>query len=50
MERNWEKEKENSINPTQVLEGRKKEILTQNTIKDMEAVFKGTLQSSRLLQ
>lgn len=50
MERNWEKGKENSINPTQILEGRQREILILNTIKDMEDIFKDTPKSSRLLQ
>lgn len=50
MERNWEKGKENSINPTQKLKVRQREILTLNTIKDIKDIFKDTPKSSRMLQ
>lgn len=50
MERNWEKGKENSINPTQKLEVRQREILTLNNIKDIKDIIKDTPKSSRMLQ
>lgn len=50
MERNWEKGKENSINPKQKLEVRQREILTLNTIKDIKDIIKDTPKSSRMLQ